>query len=272
MQWAKVKNVLIIILAAVNIFLLCNLGTKFWQARERERELAAHLDTLAAGYGITLDEDLQLPKDIVLPTLSIDRSRINEEAVAAAMLGIDMERTEKEDGAVLFEGESGFIQWQADGTLQAVYQLEKEVPQESERQLVRLARELLEGWGLAAEDAVYTADDMCVTMTGDEAEMPVFNREITLQFEESGQVRLSGLWCFGTPYTMAREDGISCIASDALLEFASKNPACKRIESMTVGYRLLSDSSKRLQMTPTWKIETDSGEYLVDCAKNTILT
>ena len=40
---------------------------------------------------------------------------------------------------------------------------------------------------------------------------------------------------------------------------------------MTIGYRLQSDSGRRLQLMPTWKIGTDSGDYLVDCAKKTIL-
>lgn len=271
MQWARVKNVLIFILAAVNIFLLCSLGTKLWQAKEGERALAAHLDALAAGYGIALAEDLELPKDTVLPILSIDRSRADEETVSHAMLGEKTERTEKEDGAVRFESEKGYIEWQADGTMQGVYRLEQ-APQRKERQLVRLTQELIEDWGLAAEHEAYDADEMRVTMTGSASALPVFNRMVSLAYHEDGEVQLAGLWCFGTPYTMAREDGVACNASDALLEFASKELPCRRIDAVTIGYRLVSDSSKRLQMTPTWKIQTDSGEYLVDCAKNTILT
>ena len=33
---------------------------------------------------------------------------------------------------------------------------------------------------------------------------------------------------------------------------------------MTIGYRLQSDSGRRLQLMPTWKIGTDSGDYLVE--------
>ena len=35
MQWDKVKNVLIVILAAVNLFLLGNLGARLWQNMQR---------------------------------------------------------------------------------------------------------------------------------------------------------------------------------------------------------------------------------------------
>lgn len=271
MQWGRVKNVLIVILVAVNLFLLCNLGLKFWQEHQRERELEAHLNTLAAGYGITLDEGMRLPKDIVLPSLSLDRSRGSEEAVASAILGGNIERTEKEDGAVRFESESGTITWQADATLGGEYKMTQELPQ-NEKQALRCAQKLLEDWGLATEHSDYTAAGMTVTMSSDAADIPIFNRKIVLEFQTDGKVLISGLWSFGTPYTTAQEDGVSCIASDALLEFASKEVMCRHITAMSVGYRLFSDSSRRLQLTPTWKIETDSGEYLVDCAKNTILT
>lgn len=119
MQWDKVKNVLIVILLAVNLFLMGNLGVKLWQNRQREDGLEASLRTLAAGYGLTLDDAFDLPEDKVLPELSIDRSRTSEEALAAAMLGEGMERTEREDGAVVFESEAGTVEWSADGRVKA---------------------------------------------------------------------------------------------------------------------------------------------------------
>ena len=78
MQWDKVKNVLIVILVAVNVFLLGNLGRQFWQTRQQEAELVSSLRTLMQDYGLALDEDFSLPNDVVLPELSIDRSRPNE--------------------------------------------------------------------------------------------------------------------------------------------------------------------------------------------------
>ena len=43
------------------------------------------------------------------------------------------------------------------------------------------------------------------------------------------------------------------------------------IESMTARYRMQTDSSRRIRLTPTWKIDTETGEYLVDCDKKTII-
>lgn len=270
MQWDKVKNVLIVILLVVNLFLVGNFGAKIWQNYQRSEELEADLRTLTQEYGRQLDENFRLPKDKVLPILSIDRSRTDEEAVAQAMLGEEVERTEQEDGTVRFQSDSGKVEWRADGTVQAECMTGADTPEDDSAAL-RLARRLLSDWGLQAEDESLHADGLTVTLTGTVAGQPVHNRQLMLQFEEDGSVVLTGLWSFGTPYTTVRGSGVSCNAADALLEFAARAQEVGRIDAMTAGYRMEMDSNRRVQLTPTWKISTDSGEYLVDCAKKTIV-
>lgn len=270
MQWDKVKNVLIVILMAVNVFLLGNLGRQFWQTCQQEAELVGSLRTLAQGYGISLDADFALPNDVVLPELSIDRSRPNEEAAAAAMLGGEPARTEQEDGTVLFEGERGTVEWGADGSVSGSI-LTGEAAPADESAALHLAKQLFSDWKLQAEDAVWAAEGTSVTMTGTVAGLPVFNRVLTIRFTGDGFASLSGLWSFGTPYTTVSASGVACNAADALLEFVARQPEAQSVLSMTAGYRMQTDSSRRIQLTPTWKIVTDSGEYLVDCDKKTII-
>lgn len=270
MQWDKVKNVLIVILLVVNLFLIGNFGVKLWQDYRRGEELMEDLRALTQKYGMQMDDAFQLPGDKVLPTLSIDRSRADEEAVAQAMLGETVERTEQEDGAVRFESDAGQMEWYADGTVQAECRTGHETPDDASSAL-RLAKQLLSDWGLQVEHEDAQADGTTVTMSGTVAGQPVHNRVLILRFDADGTVALSGLWSFGTPYTTVRGSGVSCNAADALLEFAARVQDVTRIDSMTAGYRMEVDSNRRLQLTPTWKIVTDLGEYLVDCAKKTIV-
>ena len=102
MQWDKVKNILIAILLTINLFLLGNLAVRGWQSHRRTSELEANLRTLVSARGMQLDTAFSFPEDITLPELSLDRSRADEEKVAAAMLGEHAERTEQEDGTVRF--------------------------------------------------------------------------------------------------------------------------------------------------------------------------
>ena len=271
MQWDKVKNILIAILLTINLFLLGNLAVRGWQSHRRTSELEANLRTLVSARGMQLDTAFSFPEDITLPELSLDRSRADEEKIAAAMLGEHAELTEQEDGTVRFESDRGTLEWQADGNVQADYTLTESAPTSASEALEQ-ARRLCSRWGFQAEQAGWTAEDTVVTLTGSVAGLPVHNRRLTLDFSAGdGSVSLVGLWSFGTPYTTANGISITCSAADALLQFAAESGETGTIESMTAGYRMQTDSSRRIRLTPTWKIDTETGEYLVDCDKKTII-
>lgn len=270
MQWGKVKNILITILLAVNLFLLGNFSMKIWQKQQDVQNLEADVERLLSGCGMALDAAFRLPRDSELPALSLDRSRADEENTAVAILGEVTERTEQDDGTVRFAGADGTVEWRADGTVQADCATGAETP-DGDAAALRLARRLCAAWGLQAEDAVFTSQNGTVTVTGTVAGLPVHNRGLSLRFYGTGRAALTGRWSFGTPYTTVRASGTPCIAADALLDFAARSEQQGCVLDMTVGYRMQTDSSRRTQLTPTWKITTDQGEYLVDCAKKTLI-
>ena len=149
MQWDKVKNILIAILLTINLFLLGNLAVRGWQSHRRTSELEANLRTLVSARGMQLDTAFSFPEDITLPELSLDRSRADEEKIAAAMLGEHAERTEQEDGTVRFESDKGTLEWQADGNVQADYTLTESAPTSASEALEQ-ARRLCSRWGFQA--------------------------------------------------------------------------------------------------------------------------
>ncbi len=53
MRWSKIKNIIILLLVIVNLFLLSMVGLRFWQSRERERETWQQTVTLAEKRGLT---------------------------------------------------------------------------------------------------------------------------------------------------------------------------------------------------------------------------
>ncbi len=269
MQWDKVKNVLIVILLAVDLFLMGNFGTKMIQAHLRTDGLEDDLRRLLEGYGYTLPDSFDLPDDESILPLMLDRSRASEEEMADKMLGGDVSRTEQEDGSVRFESNQGALEWGVDGTVNGACAIDK-VPSNS-NQAQRRARKLIESWGLADDSISYKTSGLSVTVSGEIARQPVHNRQLILTFSTDSTLTISGRWSFGIPYATARENSVNCAAADALLSFASAIPKNESVQSMEAGYRMEADSSRRLQLTPTWKIVTSDGEYLVDCAKKSII-
>lgn len=271
MQWDKVKNILIVILLAVNLFMLGNLALKSYNDHHRAVELRRDVQTLLEARGIALDDGFTLPDDLVLPQLSVDRSRTEEEQVAFAMLGTDAARSEDDEGNVRYESTRGMVTWSGDGTVQGSIRQDEGVPAD-DREALRRARQLFERWGLKPGDGtIEVVEHSIATLSGPVAGMAVHNRHLTLFFGEDGTVQLTGYWSFGVPYTLASETGVSCSAADALLAFVAEHPEVKNVYGMDLGYRLLTDSSRRLQLVPTWKIKTDSIDFLVDCAKKTTI-
>ena len=164
MQWDKVKNVLIGILLAVNLFLLGNLGFRLWQNYSRASGLDADLRALVSGCGSTLADSFRLPEDVFLPELNLDRSRADEENAASVMLGADMERTELEDGTVRFQSGDGTVTWYADGRVNGVCPIPGETP-DDETAAIRAARKCFSEWGLAGDGASYQVSGFSVTQT-----------------------------------------------------------------------------------------------------------
>ena len=266
MQWDKVKNVLIGILLAVNLFLLGNLGFRLWQNYSRASGLDADLRALVSGCGSTLADSFRLPRMYSCPSSTSTAAARTRKNAASVMLGADMERTELEDGTVRFQSGDGTVTWYADGRVNGVCPIPGETPDDRPPPFARRASAFSE-WGLAGDGASYQVSGFSVTQTAPVANRPVHNRELTLTFNADGTATLSGTWSFGTPYTTVTGRGADCRAADALLQFASSLEAGETIRSMTAGYRMQMDSSRRLQLIPTWKIVTDRTDYFMDCDK-----
>ncbi len=269
MQWDKVKNVLIVILLVVDLFLLGNFGVRVLNANRREGALEDDIKSLVSGYGLTFSSSFGLPEDKTLITLTLDRDRVAEEEMAEVMLGGGVSRTEQDDGSVRFESTNGAVEWTAEGEVHGACKITG--PPTTESYAKREAKRLVEAWGLSAENEEYVSEGLAVTVTGTVAHQSVYNRRILLTFENDGTLTVSGKWSFGTPYAAARENAVNCAAADALLSFASEVGKAGDVLSMEAGYRMEADSSRRLQLTPTWKIVTSEHEYLVDCAKKTVI-
>ena len=87
MEWSKLKNIIIIMLAAVNLFLLVLVVHRQWESRSsyesaREDALAVLWETSR----IRLEREI-LPEELDLTPMSVTRDPELEETQAAALLG-----------------------------------------------------------------------------------------------------------------------------------------------------------------------------------------
>ena len=112
MEWSKLKNIIIIMLAAVNLFLLVLVVHRQWESRSsyesaREDALAVLWETSR----IRLEREI-LPEELDLTPMSVTRDPELEETQAAALLG---ELTASPPEALRYVGAKGAAQFYVDG-------------------------------------------------------------------------------------------------------------------------------------------------------------
>ena len=86
MESSRLKNIIILILLLVNVFLLASLVSRRMSQASAQRQAAQQLTDLFASAGVTLDPDV-ISKSSVPPTLSLSRSDDEDRKVAAFFLG-----------------------------------------------------------------------------------------------------------------------------------------------------------------------------------------
>ena len=273
MEWPKLKNIIILMLACVNAFLLVLVIQRQWESHTytqsaREDAVAVLWETSR----IHLDEAL-LPQEMELPALTVSRDPELERSQAAALLGEPLDLSED---ALRYEGPKGTAQFYVDGEFSAeflpgAYPLEGEDPG-------AYAVALLAQLGMYAEvlpDAVQGATGetlVAVRQLWDGA--PVFDCTAVLVFRggELREIRRDvSHRLVGTPRTAVQETHLDLVT--LLLRFSDyvnqNSVVCGEITGFTTGYTLDTQSEPN-RLIPSWLVETDNGSYYWNTATGSI--
>ena len=267
MQWSRVKSIFLVILLLVDGFLCLNIAGKYVSRSYRQAENAHNIVEILSGQGIRVGAGFSLPDAHTLPVLQIDRSRADEDRFSYGLLGRGRPAPggagRLGHGALYVGGGHGVVAGRRAGH-GAFVPAGYAAPSDSGEAL-RLARTLLTQAGLAAANLSLQADGLTVTASFPTAGVPVFNRALTLDFA-ADRVRLSGLWTFDTPYITKSGNYVTFAATDALFTLISREEVTQ-IDSLTAGFLLGESGSGRMQMTPGWRVKTNTGSFFVDSLK-----
>lgn len=267
MQWSRVKTILIVILLLVDSFLVCMLGGKAWFAHQREQEIRENLQSVLAQNGITLENSMKIPGKAMMPQLYIDRSRIKEAEIAAALLGGSAERSDEGDVSS-FQNDWGTVTWNETGELEACLTPEGYVKPEK-AQTQSKAQQLLQGAELYTSGALWETDGDTVTVSFKTAGYEVFNRSLTVIYGAE-DIRIRGWWTLDTPYAMRSDLYASYDPIEALIVFSGFRLAT-RVENMEPGLMLTNSAGNQFALSPVWRIVTDNGVFFVDPLKKTVI-
>ena len=261
----QLKNVIIIILLLVNVFLAGSLvyrGTAAQAARDRS---SAQLSALFAAGGIDLDPGV-IPSEEPPAGRILTRDSALERSAAASLLGGGLRRSER-GGICSYSGTGGAALFRENGSFEAAGTLSAE---RGEAFCRRFCRDFH-----YAVSSVQLDDGANGTITAlrEYGGLTVANCTVTFTLEEDAVTSVKGTLL---PETSSEAPGDTPLLSaraalTAFLDMRRETGAvASSITEISLCYELQSSTAAPMSLAPAWHIVTDTVDYYVNCSSGAV--
>ncbi len=267
MESSRLKNIIILILALMNVFLLASLASRRTAALSARHNAKAQLVELFAADNMALDPDL-IPDQTPPASRTMTRSPDQERALAAALLGKDLRESSRGDVVYAYESDQGAVIFRSNGSFDAAGTLSDGGAEEACRTFCTSFgyQDLtfsLEGGSGSAQAIRYFEGS------------PVVNCTVTFSIEDGVLIAVTGTALPDT-YTESSDGPAPLSAAAALAAF----PAARReiggvgsaVTDIHLCYELQSTAAAPMTLVPAWCIETavPGSVYYVNCITGTV--
>lgn len=256
----RLKNITILILLLLNLFLLGLLLNFRCQQRHTSQELEQQLVRLFDYHGITLPEDLDADAPSLTP-MGVSRSLTDEAAIAAYLLEENAHVEDQGGGIYTYTGVMGTVQFRSSGAFDyAPVSQDVSDPQ-------AFFDGFLEAFGYQALSPSYSANSGTFSAVRQVEGYDVYNCTVSFRFSGQQLVSVAGSWV-STAETAPLPQP-SYTAADALSQFleyrSESGVVCNSVISVQPAYALQSSTPSTLQLSAKWQVVTDTYSYYVDC-------
>ena len=258
MKTSRLKNIVIAILALVNVFLLALLVARGAQERSARRRTEEELVRLYANAGVELPAAL-IPRE--LPRLAAAdpaRDQSAEAAFAETLLGA-CSLEDVGGGIYRYRGEKGACLFRSSGSVEAT--LERSVGSRE-----AFCESLFSANGYAALFSDVQSDGtgtvVAVRMLGSGM---VFNARLALRFYRGSLISVTGSFVPGVepPEGVEGMDGVTALVR--FLDYSrGSGEVCTAVTDVRAGYLLQSTASAAQRLIPAWCVVTDVNQYYVN--------
>lgn len=267
MEGSKIKNIIILILLTVNLFLLVQVvDQERRSARNQEETRAGAVEVLARqNIAVRLDK---LPEERSLPPMDVpQRDRAWEEAMAAALLGEALSAGE-EGGPAAYRNGQGEGLFFSNGRFSFTFQeglpLDGEEPEKHAVRLMKAAG--YEGSVLRTEQDPEDGSlqvELRQLWGGEE----IFNCGAVLTYRGGALRAVEGQRLTGTPTEAGDAAGLS--VATVLIRFLGGIRGeswylCSEIQDLRLGYVVAMEASGAGTLTPVWLVDTDGRNFYVN--------
>lgn len=266
MERYRLKNIIILILALMNVSLLLSLAVRGSEERTAKRTQQQELVALFAADGMTLDPEL-IPEKEPVSGQTLRRDETLEAEVAAFLLGGTPEGTAQGGGICTYTGTSGAATFRDTGSFDVTGTLNV---QDGADLCRRFCKEF------SYSEPVFTLDEdgsgtaSAVRLWGG---VPVFNGTVVFTMDHGTLTAVSGSLLPDTFSESAGEEA-PLTAFAALTAFQQmrheSSSVVSAITEITLCYELQSTAAASMTLVPCWLIVTDTASFYVDCISGVI--
>lgn len=259
MKTTRLKNIVILILAIANAFLMLRLVMRYRDMHEVHENMISEVVALFEANGIALSHEV-VPEDVALDVIHLSRDAQRERALADAIIG-GTSAVNAGGGLYRYYNPNGTFLFRSNGAFECVASLEVEDAE-------AFCLGVCDAFGYAnmesALDAQTSGEVTALRVSENCGE--VFNCTITFTFEKGRLTAVSGFYVPDGNDAAAIDRPVSAVS--ALVKFLDyRNNAgvvCTEVSYMESGCLLQSGASSSLRLVPVWHIATPSGSFYVN--------
>ena len=256
----RLKNIIILILLLVNVFLLGSLAQRRSAEAATYRNTVDQMSALFLADGITLHTDA-IPHQEVPGSRTLTRSPELDRIAAAFLLGDHLEQADQGGGIFTYSGDRGSALFRSNGSFDAAGSL-------ADQDARDFCREFAREFGY--QDPEFHLDDLgngtatAVRLWGD---APVYNCTVTFTLQNYALVGVTGTLLPDLSSPLAsEEEPLSALAALTAFQQVRKETGAvvTDVSDVSLCYELQSTTAVPLSLTPAWRIETNTASYYVN--------
>jgi len=264
MDRTRLKNIIILILALMDLFLLGSLAMRRSQERADRLRMEAELTELLASEGIRLSTGL--PDELPPAGRTLHRDVSADRLLASSLLGSGMTESDEGGGIYAFTSPTGRAQFRASGRFEAAGQLAKSDPEAVCKKFCQafgygdLTLELEGGSGAGSAVQYFEG-------------YPVVNAAVEFLVEDNCLISVSGVH-LPSEAAAGGQPASAMTAATALSKFLEARRASGAVVSeltdLYLCYEAQSSAAAPISLSPSWCVATDTGDYYVNCATGAV--
>ncbi len=256
MRWSKIKNIIILLLAMVNVFLLAMVGMRSWRTQRAEQETRTRMVEVVEHSGITFLPE-EIPGELEISGRQVSAAGLGEDE-AAALVGPVTERTAA-GTRITYTGEKGSATFAPGGEIDVQF-LAGARPLGG-ADVGKASEALLESLGIQGEETRRRTQGETVTLVFTQlwGEIPVPDLALTIVYRRGELSSLTGRCLTGTEEPLSGS-GTGISAATALVRFLEGlnqgGYVCSQVTKMYAGYMVSGTGT--VTLTPAWYLQTDA--------------